>query len=113
MAAFDTKTSNRLEMVKSVPLRYPSNQDSVGIEIVGKASLPPGKPIPAGSSARQRENFIGDNAVYEPVTAAQQVALQWIIDFLRQNFHIPVAEVHRHPDVSWKNPTEASTARWK
>lgn len=113
VAAFDTKTSNRLEMVKSVPLRYPSNQDSVGIEIVGKANLPPGKSVPAGASARQRENFIGDNAVYEPVTAAQQVSLQWLIDFLRQNFQIPAAEVHRHPDVSWKNPTEASTARWK
>lgn len=24
-----------------------------------------------------------------------------------------VAEVHRQPDLSWKNPTEASTARWK
>ena len=113
VAAFDTKTSHRLEMAKSVPLRYPSNHDSVGIELVGKASLPPGKLVPAGASARQRENFIGDNAVYEPVTAAQQASLQWLIDFLRLNFQVPVAEVHRHPDVSWKNPTEASTARWK
>lgn len=107
------EVSNRIEMTKSVPQRYPSNIDSVGIEIVGNARLPPGKSVPPGLSDRDRGFFLGEHAVYEPVTPAQQVSLQWLIDFLRQHLYIPTTEVHRHPDVSWKNPTEASTARWK
>ncbi len=31
---------NRIEMRKSVPPRHPSNEDSTGIEIVGKCNLP-------------------------------------------------------------------------
>ncbi|MDA7417969.1 N-acetylmuramoyl-L-alanine amidase [Xenophilus arseniciresistens] len=107
------EVSNRIEMTKSVPQRYPSNSDSVGIEIVGKASLPPNKPIPPGLSGDERLRFQGNHAVYEAVTPAQQVSLQWLIDFLRQNLHVPATEVHRHPDVSRKNPTEASSAQWK
>jgi len=109
----DGPASHRLEMMKSVPARYPSNLDSVGIEIVGKATLPANRPVPAGLNGRLRDLFIGENAVYEPVTGAQQASLQWLIDFLRQSFHVPATEVHRHPDVSWKNRTEASTAQWK
>jgi len=107
------KMAHRIEMTKSVPLRYPSNSDSVGIEMVGKASLPPNKPMPPGLSDRDRNYFLGEHAVYEPVTPAQQLSLQWLVDFLRQHLHIPATEIHRHPDVSRKNPTEASTAQWK
>jgi hypothetical protein len=32
---FSPKTEHRMEMAKQVPQRYPSNEDSVGIEIVG------------------------------------------------------------------------------
>lgn len=32
---FDPKSEHRREMAKAVPDRYPSNQDSIGIEIVG------------------------------------------------------------------------------
>jgi len=49
---------------------------------------------------------------YEPVTPAQNAVLQWLIQELSNTLNIPLSEVFRHPTVSRKNPTEASTARW-
>lgn len=88
---------NRYEMTKSVPDRYPSNTDSIGIELVGKSSPPP-----SGS---------GD-AVYESVTAEQNASLAWLISGLSQALKFDVHEVFRHPTASQKTPSEASTARW-
>jgi N-acetyl-anhydromuramyl-L-alanine amidase AmpD len=104
---------NKAEMLKTVPVRYPSNQDSIGIEIVGAASLPAGKTMPPGLTVDQKALFIGENAVYEKVNAAQQTALQYLIDELAATLHVPKNEIHRHPDVSSKNKTEAATAIWK
>jgi N-acetyl-anhydromuramyl-L-alanine amidase AmpD len=104
---------NKMEMLKTVPSPYPSNLDSIGIEIVGKASLPPGKKMPSGLTALKQDIFIRQNAVYEPVNGQQQLALQYLIDELTSTLHIPKSEIHRHPEVSRKNPTEASTATWK
>lgn len=103
---------NKAEMKKSVPGRYPSNQDSIGIEIVGQAALPPGKSYPANSTDDQKRVFLDNNGVYESVTAAQNLSLKWLVNELIQSLKIPDKEVHRHPDVSQKNPTEASTAKW-
>ncbi len=104
---------NRVEMKKAIPARYPSNQDSIGIEIVSKAALPAGVKMPPSFSKEQRDLFMGKNAVYETVNPAQQMSLQWLIDQLTASLHIPKTEIHRHPDVSRKNLTEASTAKWK
>jgi N-acetyl-anhydromuramyl-L-alanine amidase AmpD len=104
---------NKIEMMKSVPLRYPSNTDSIGIEIVGSASLPPGVTMPAGLSRVQQDAFLGEKSVYEPVTTAQNTSLRWLVDELTDTLHVSSSEVHRHPDVSRKNKTEASTAAWR
>jgi N-acetyl-anhydromuramyl-L-alanine amidase AmpD len=104
---------NAIEMTKAVPARYPSNLDSIGIELVGKASLPPGVTPPPGATPDEVERFRGTHSVYEQVTGAQNVALRWLIDELCGSLHVPVSEVHRHPTVSRKNPTEASTANWQ
>ena len=104
---------HKIEMQKSVPVRYPSNIDSLGIEIVGRPMLPPGKNPPANATPRQREIFFNQNAVYEPVNNAQNASLQWLVDELAMSLSIPKNEVFRHPDVSRKNPTEASTAAWQ
>ena len=104
---------NKIEMTKSVPLRYPSNTDSIGIEIVGSASLPPGVTMPAGLSKVQQDAFLGEKAVYESVTTAQNISLQWLVGELIDTLHFSSSEVHRHPDVSRKKTPEASTAVWR
>lgn len=88
---FNPKRENDREMEKSVPERYPANVDSIGIEIVGKA--------------------VKD--VYETVNEAQNASLLWLVAELSATLKVPMSEVFRHPTVSRKNPTEASTAKWQ
>ena len=80
------------ERIKSYPDRYPVNSDSIGIELAGKSL---------------------DAKNYEEVTLQQNVSLQWLIGELYAHFSLTGADVYRHPDVSYKNPGEASTAKWK
>jgi len=94
---FNPTSEHRREIAKKVPNRYPANQDSIGIELVGEA-LP--KTVPE------------EKRVYETVAKEQNASLEWLIGQLRFNFKIPLTEVFRHPVVSRKNPTEAATARW-
>lgn len=83
------------QKTRNVPNRYPANKDSLGIELVGKA-------------------YGGKNhEVYEKVTEAQNASLKWLVEELRKVFAIPASEVFTHPQVSRKNVTEASTAKWK
>jgi hypothetical protein len=49
---------------------------------------------------------------YETVTAEQNKSLKWLISELVMTLTIPATEVFRHPTVSRKNDTEASTAKW-
>ena len=48
----------------------------------------------------------------EPVTSKQNTSLQWLITELVFTLKVPMTEIFRHPDVSRKNPSEASTAKW-
>jgi len=80
------------ERAKPYPDRYPVNDDSIGIELVGM--------------------HIDDDS-YEAVTAAQNASLQWLIDALYAQFDLKSSDVYRHPAVSYKNPGEASSAVWK
>lgn len=80
------------ERAKSYPDRYPVNSEAIGIELVGLHI---------------------DEKTYEAVTAAQNTALQWLIDELYAQFNLKPADVYRHPTVSYKNPGEASSAIWK
>lgn len=80
------------ERAKSYPDRFPVNSDSVGIELVGKHL---------------------DDKTYETVTAQQNTSLQWLINELNKHFNKTSSDVYRHPAVSYKNPGEASTAKWK
>jgi N-acetyl-anhydromuramyl-L-alanine amidase AmpD len=96
---FSPKTEHRMEMAKRVPQRYPSNEDSVGIEIVGAVIAGKGK-NPA------------EYGVYEAVNEQQNASLGWLIAELTSTFGIPMTEIFRHPVVSRKNPTEAENASW-
>ena len=89
---------NRLESLKAVPDRFPSNDDSIGIELVGAALAPP---------------KAGAEPEYETVTDAQNASLKWLIGELSMLLGVPFTEVFRHPQVSRKNMTEASTAKWQ
>lgn len=95
---FDPIGTHKREMNKPVPDRYPSNQDSIGIELVGQA-LPLSEPNP-------------DKRIYEPLTNHQQTSLNWLLDELRQTIKVPITEIFKHPTVSYKNKTEAATAAW-
>jgi N-acetyl-anhydromuramyl-L-alanine amidase AmpD len=86
------------EMRKSVPDRYPANQDSIGIELVGQAF-----PLNGSNS---------DRRTYEAVTAEQNASLAWLIKSLTDTLGIPMNEIFRHPVVSQKNVTEAASAKW-
>src|SRR5256885_7363083 len=48
---FNPTQENKREMLKKVPARFPANQDSIGIELVGKA-LPRGGYIPDEKNRR-------------------------------------------------------------
>ncbi len=95
---FDPSGTHRRETAKNVPGRYPSNQDSIGIEIVGQA-LPVNEPDP-------------DKRTYEALTKEQNDSLKWLIQKLRLSLKVPLTEIFRHPAVSYKNKTEAATASW-
>jgi len=82
------------EKVKPYPVRYPTNADAIGIEIVGKA--------------HGRKN----HEVFENVNEAKNESLRWLIGELKQTIGKPMLETLRHPDIARKNPTEASTASW-
>jgi N-acetyl-anhydromuramyl-L-alanine amidase AmpD len=85
---------NKYEAKKSVPQRYPSNKDAIGIELVSAV---------IGN---------GKDPLFEAATDAQNKALGWLIEQLRQKFSLPLTEVFRHPQVSYKDSHEAETARW-
>lgn len=84
------------EKAKSYPDRYPMNEDSIGIEIVSKAIKTKGN----------------KNEVYESVNPVQNASLKWLVNELHTLLNLTDADTYRHPVVSRKNLTEASTASW-
>ncbi|MBU6258054.1 MAG: N-acetylmuramoyl-L-alanine amidase [Burkholderiales bacterium] len=103
---------DRLEMRKSVPDRFPSNDDSIGIELVGLCVLDR-KYVRAGMSKEQTDQLTAKFGVFEAVTPAQNQALKRLILKIQGERAVPENEVYPHSEVSRKNMTEASTARWK
>ncbi len=92
------KPTGHVEAAKSWPGRYPGNGDSLGIEFASLAS-----PKPGGKA---------DEFVYEKVTPAQQAAFDWLLPRLLEHFQLRASEIFRHPDVSWKQPSEAASVHW-
>lgn len=90
---WDPSGTHKSESSKSWPNRYPSNDDSIGIELVGK--------------------FDAVARTFETVTSQQNASLKWLVAELSVTLNLRATEVFRHPTVSYKEPSEASTARWK
>lgn len=79
------------ERAKAYPDRYPVNSDSIGIELVGKHI---------------------DNKTYETATVQQNTSLHWLVGELYNHFNLTSSDVYKHPEVSYKHPDEASSAKW-
>ncbi|MGH7454699.1 MAG: N-acetylmuramoyl-L-alanine amidase, partial [bacterium] len=63
------------EKMKSYPARYPLNQDSIGIELIGK--------------------FDKNKGEFESVTPAQNASLQWLIKALLEVMNLKTIDVFR------------------
>ena len=96
---FNAKAENKRERVKQAGVRYPSNKDSIGIELFGES-------FPKGPNIDQKK------VKFEIVADAQNESLRWLVEQLKKEYRIPDSEVFRHPEISYKNITEASTAKW-
>ena len=94
LKGLDVSKTNQHENLKAVPNRFPSNNDAIGIELV--AGVIGGGATPA----------------YEAATPQQNASLSWLVASLRDHFHVPPIEVFRHPQVSYKDPHEAESAKW-
>lgn len=126
------------ETAKNAGERYPSNQDAIGIELVGgyhKArsltesadtrgqrtvtlQTDKGRTIvyervsdDTWGAMQYEYRKTDDKHIYEPVTEAQNEALKWLTAQLQTEFQVPDSEVFAHPVVSYKNMTEASMAQ--
>ena len=85
-----TNLLSESEKTKTYPNRYPTNDDSIGIEVVGGTT--------AGG--------------YEHPTAAQAASVRWLVAELQRDLKLGGQDVYRHPDVSYKNVTEAKEVQW-
>jgi hypothetical protein len=93
---------NAHEKVKQYPFRYPSNFDSIGVEMVGAARNP----------VTGRAPYWNPKAVYDSATSQQNQSLTWLVRQLRRELNVGGGNVFRHPIVSIKNSTEAQSADW-
>lgn len=81
-----------LEAGKSYPDRFPLNEDSLGIEIVG--------------------NFDAKTDKYEAVNSDQNAALAWLFEVLSAKLPLGAGDVYRHGAIGYKQQSEAATAQW-
>ena len=139
----DPEGESLRESKKPVGDRFPSNSDSIGIELVGMAykakshqetsnldgsfnfliTTTDGKMLKyenlsADVAIRMREEIKEsknkDNySVFEQVTLQQNESLRWLTQQLRREYSIPESEVFAHPTVSRKAGSEALTAQWR
>ena len=86
------KNLSRHEATKSYPDRYPTNDDALGIEIVGA--------------------FDAKSQTYETVNKQQNGALAWLVEALEAKLSLDQDDVYRHGSIGYKQPSEGSTANW-
>lgn len=86
--SFSRKVSelHRLEIKKPYPDRYPSNDDSIGIEVVGR--------------------FLTSVDEFEPATEKQKAALSLLISRLMQEHSLAATDLYKHYEISYKSGKE-------
>ena len=78
------------EQTKAYPERYPTNGDSVAIEVVGK--------------------FDPKTKLFERPTAEQTESLKWLTQALSSHYDLDLQkDVYRHSDISYKQADEATS----
>ncbi|WP_102283102.1 N-acetylmuramoyl-L-alanine amidase [Ottowia massiliensis] len=140
---FNPTKENQRESKKPAGERFPSNSDSIGIELVGMSykakshqetsnldgsfnfliTTTDGKTLKyenlsADVASRMREEIKESKLrkkyyIFEQVTTQQNESLQWLTQQLRREYSIPESEVFAHPTVSRKTGSEALTAQWR
>lgn len=76
------------EKSKNYPLRYPLNEDSVGIEVVAR-------------------NHGGDYQ-WDEATAEQRQSIRMLIGFLKNTYFLTDDDIYAHDDISYKTLGEGS-----
>jgi len=101
LKTYNPTAENSREQQKAYHDRFPTNSDSIGIELVGRSFADP----------KDLKN--SSKNTFEAVTIKQNESLKWLITELSLTLCIFLTEVFRHPDVARKNKTEAATAVWE
>lgn len=83
---WDPGGTHTREQAKDYPQRYPLNQDSVGIEVVGQHR----------------------NDQWDAPTAAQQASINRLVNTLQQHYGIGDRDVYAHDVISYKTPGEGA-----
>jgi len=116
------KAIDKIEMAKTVPSRFPANNDAIGIELVGLCVLDPkylnqvSPNLSAAEKAAKIDKLTAQYGVFETVTPQQNSALQQLILKIQTGLAMPGKDkdqIFSHPQASYKNATEASTAQWQ
>ena len=94
------KNLHDFEKVKTYPARYPTNDDSIAIELVGSCD------------SKSTDIPKGEKCGYLAPTGEQNAALTKLVNFLKTSCSLTDADIYRHPTVSAKNATEAKGADW-
>ncbi|MBF9266277.1 peptidoglycan recognition protein family protein [Paracidovorax cattleyae] len=77
---------HQMEMAKLSGSRFPTNLDSIGIELSGASK----------------------DGVYGAPTSAQNAASVWLVNELLKSLGLVRADVYRHPNIAYKQPSEAA-----
>jgi hypothetical protein len=77
-----------VEATRPYPERYPTNGDSVGIEVVGR--------------------YNAATNTWDPPTAAQSASIQRLVGTLQNNFGLNDHDVYQHDVISRKTPGEGA-----
>ena len=84
------KELNDSESAKSYPTRYPNNDDSLGIEVASAMT----------------------NGTYEDPTSDQATSVKWLVAELLALLNLKASDVYRHPEVSYKDASEAQHVKF-
>ncbi|WP_157836529.1 N-acetylmuramoyl-L-alanine amidase [Paracidovorax oryzae] len=77
---------HQMEMAKPSHSRFPTNLDSIGIELSGASR----------------------DGVYGAPTSAKNAASTWLVNELLKSLKLIRADVYRHPSIAYKQPSEAA-----
>jgi len=79
---------SRVESTRPYPERYPTNGDSVGIEVVGR--------------------YNAATQTWDPPTGAQTASIRQLVGTLQNNFGLTDHDVYQHDVISRKTPGEGA-----